>query len=138
MTNHYFLWRYQLCSRWQRLCRAFNYATARLSQDDAQTITLDCQPAAGWYPLTILTEEDVFEMAADIHGDAADTLAPYIPGACSYVGRKWETPGDDYWHARRWALDVVQDWAAQDGIVLTSDSSTSSSAPCPTKGTSHG
>ena len=139
MSIHSFLWRYyQYRFRWHRFYRAFRYAMARLSQDDAQTIIRDCQSSAGWYPLMILTEKDVFEMAADIHGDAADALAPYIPGACDYVGSKWESPGDGYWYALRLALDVVQDGAALDGVFPASDSSISSSTPCPVKGISHG
>ncbi|MDD4616725.1 MAG: hypothetical protein PHW76_06400 [Alphaproteobacteria bacterium] len=134
MTTSLSLWSYRLHCRWKRLCRAFDYATAQLSQNDAQTLIMDCQPLAGWYPLMVLTEDDVFEMAADLHGDAADALAPYIPGACDYVGRKWEASGDDYWHARHWALEIAQEWVAQEGVAVLS----TPSLPNSQKGTCHG
>ena len=89
----------------------------RLSQDDAQSIILDCRLPAGWYPLMTLSPDDVHDMAIDLYGDAAHTLDPYLHGACECVARKWDQSGDDHWHAREWALDLALQGAAQDGIV---------------------
>jgi hypothetical protein len=110
--------RWRIFQRWQRLRRAVAYAAGRLSQDGAQSIILDCRPPAGWYPLMTLSPEDVRAMAADLYGDVA-ALDPYLDGACESVARKWDDPRDDHWRARQWALELVLQDAAADGIVLT-------------------
>ena len=66
-----------------------------------------------------MSPDDVRDMARDLYGDAAHALAPYLHGACADVERKWDQSGDDYWHARDWALDLARQGAAQDGIVLS-------------------
>jgi hypothetical protein len=105
--------------RWRR---AFAYATGRLSRDDAQWILIDCTSPAGWHTLTLLATGDVRDMAVEMYGDVAQALDPYLDGACENVACKWDTPGDDVWHARQWALDKAIEWAAEDGIHLASDS----------------
>lgn len=112
------IWRWRIRPRLQRCRRALAYAMGRLSPDDAQWLLIDCQPIAGWYPLTTLCEGDVFGLAADRYGDAADALAPYIPAACERVAGKWETPCDDGWHARNWAIEIALEYAAQDGVLI--------------------
>ena len=112
-------WRWRMLQRWQRLRRAVAYATGHLSEDDAQSIILDCRLSAGWYPLMTLSPDDVGEMATGLYGDAAHSLDPYLDGACECVARKWDQTGDEHWHAREWALDLALQGAAQDGIVLS-------------------
>lgn len=119
MKRPFSAWRWRMLQRWQRLRRAVAYATGRLSQDDAQSIILDCRLPAGWYPLMTLSPDDVQDMAIGLYGDAALPLRPYLHGACECVARKWDQPGDEHWHAREWALDLALQGAAQDGIVLT-------------------
>jgi len=102
---------------WQRLRRAYAYATGRLSADDAQTILIECQDSAGWYPLSTLCTDDLFDHAIATHGDPALKIKPYLPAACEYVSRKWEA-GDDYYSPLDFAFDTARDYAAQDGIDL--------------------
>ena len=111
LSNFAFSMRY----RYRHLRRAFAYATNRLSPDDAQQVILDCGDAAGWYPLMTLAPCDVLDMAISRHGDPALSLKPYLPSACEYAARKWES-GDDYYHALDFALDTALEFAAQDGI----------------------
>jgi len=103
--------------RYHHFRRAFAYATNRLSCDNAQHVILDCRDAAGWYPVMTLTPSDVLDMAISRHGDPAHSLKPYLPSACEYAARKWES-GDDYYNALGFALDTALEFAAQDGIDL--------------------
>jgi hypothetical protein len=119
MNRSLFTLRWQILHRWRRIRRAVAYAGGRLSEDDAQSIILDCRLPAGWYPLMTLSPDDVREMATGLYGDAVHALDPYLDGACECVARKWDHTGDEHWHAREWALDLALQGAAQDGIVLT-------------------
>jgi len=58
-------------------------------------------------------------MAVERYGDQARVLNDYLPGACATVANKWDSPGDDRWHARNWALEIALDAAGQDGIGMT-------------------
>jgi hypothetical protein len=100
------------------LARAWRYAAGTVSADDAQRIILDCRGPAGWHPLLVLTVEDTLEQA---HEEFADhpALPRLIADACFQVGDKWESYGDELWEARRWAIEVAQRYAADEGIALT-------------------
>ena len=114
-------YRYRIANRLHLLRRALAYATGQLSADDAQDIILDCRDAAGWYPLMILTCQNVMDDAIDEYGDPARALENYLPAACAQVARKWECYGDEYANACSWALDTAKEYAAQDGLHLVSE-----------------
>ena len=119
LARRLFTFRWQLRFRCQRLRRAFCYAADRLSQQDAELIVLDCEHAARSYPLASLSPDSVLHMAVERYGDQARVLTDYLPGACASVASKWDSPGDDRWHARNWALEIALDAAGQDGIGMT-------------------
>ena len=50
-------WCYRLSKTFERLQRAVQYGTGRLSADTARHIMLDCRIDAGWHPLLILTSK---------------------------------------------------------------------------------
>jgi hypothetical protein len=104
-------------SKLKRFHRAWRYATGALSEDDAQTVMLDCREPAGWHPLLILTVEDTLDQALETYADHP-ALRDMIAAACSRVGHKWEEYGDAIHEARRWAIEVAEDYARQDNIVL--------------------
>ena len=104
-------------SKLKRFHRAWRYATGALSEDDAQTVMLDCRGPAGWHPLLILTVEDTLDQALQTYADHP-ALRDMIAAACSRVGHKWEEYGDAIHEARRWAIEVAEDYARQDNIVL--------------------
>ncbi len=100
-----------------RLARAWRYFTERLSADDAQRIMLDCRDPAGWHLLLVLTVADTLEQARETFADHPD-LPRLIPVGCSRVDDKWESYGDELYEARRWAIDIAEGYAADEGIVL--------------------
>ncbi|MDE1990303.1 MAG: hypothetical protein KGI82_07505 [Betaproteobacteria bacterium] len=110
-------WKYRLKARVKRLCHAWRYATGTLSADDAQTMIVECQDPAGWYPLMILTVEDALEYAREMFVDHP-TLRRFIADGCARVGHKWETYGDELAEAFRWAAELAEEYAASEGIIL--------------------
>lgn len=111
------LWRYRARLRLTRFVRAWRYFTGRLSADDAQSIMLDCRAPAGWHPLLVLTVEDTLEQARETFADHPQ-LPRLIADGCARVGDKWESYGDELYEARRWAIDVAERYAADEGIAL--------------------
>jgi hypothetical protein len=108
---------FRLRYSYQRLHRAFAYASGRLSPGEAQTILIECQDYAGWYPLNTLCVEDLLSHAACLHGDNAQLLTPYLRDACERVSRKWDS-GDDLNIAFDLALETAAGYAAHDGVTL--------------------
>jgi hypothetical protein len=111
------LWRYGAKNHAQRLSRAWRYCTGRLTADDAQWIMFECQRPAGCHPLLTLTVEDTLEQARETLADHPE-LPRLIADGCEHVGNKWESYNDDLYHARQWAIDLAQDYAANEGITL--------------------
>jgi hypothetical protein len=103
--------------RAQRLWRAWRYFTGQLSADDAQTVMLDCERPAGWHPLLILTVDEALEQAREIFADRPD-LRRLIADGCARVGHKWESYNDELYEARRWAIELAQEYAAGEGLPL--------------------
>ncbi len=110
-------WRFYVCYRVARLCRAWAYFHGNLNADDAQRIMLDCEYAAGWYPLLVLTVEDTLEQAREIFADHPD-LRRLTNDGCARVGDKWESYNDELYEARRWAIDLAAEYAAAEAIPL--------------------
>ncbi|MGD9920468.1 MAG: hypothetical protein AB7V13_03335 [Pseudorhodoplanes sp.] len=102
-------------AQWQR---AWRYAVDRLSTNDAQRMMLDCRNPAGWYPLLVLTVEDTLEQAREDIVDNPE-LPRLIADGCARVADKWESYNDELWEARRWAIGLAKDYAADEGIALT-------------------
>ena len=101
-------------ARWRR---SWRYATDCLSADEAQRIMLDCRCPAGWHPLLVLTVEDTLEQVREDIVDHPD-LPRLIADGCARVGTKWESYNDELWEARRWAINLAREYAADEGIAL--------------------
>jgi hypothetical protein len=101
----------------KRLLRAWRYAFQTLSEDDAQTIILDCEPAAGWRALLTLADAGVLEQARTLYADHP-ALNVLVAEACTHVARKWENHSDDLHQAESWALDLVAQYATDLAINL--------------------
>ena len=98
--------------------RAWRYAIDGLSPDDAQRMMLDCRDAAGWHPLLVLTVEDTLEQAREDIADHPE-LPRLLADGCARVADKWESYNDELWEARRWAIGLAKEYAADEGITLT-------------------
>ena len=109
-------WSYRLRRTCQRLRRAIEYATGKLSTDSAQQIMFDCRCAAGQYPLLILDTSETLNQARELFTDHP-ALPHLIEAACSMVASKWED-GDQGYEARRWAIEIVSDYAKRTNIAL--------------------
>jgi hypothetical protein len=79
---------------------------------------LDCRFPAGWHPLLVLTVEDTLEQTREELADHPD-LPRLISDGCARVGDKWESYNDERWEARRWAIGLAKEYAADEGITLT-------------------
>lgn len=110
--------RYRAGYRLAQWRQAWRYAIGRLSADDAQRLILDCRYRAGWHSLLVLTVEDTLEQALEDIVDHPE-LPCLIAAGCARVGIKWEANDDQLWEARRWAIDLAKEYAADEGIALT-------------------
>lgn len=122
-------YRYRMRASLARLARAWRYFTGRLPSDDAQRIILDCRQPAGWWLLLVLAVEDTLELARETFADHPE-LPRLIADGCARVDAKWESNGSDLYEARRWAIDLAEGYAADEGITLTrlDDEATAASA----------
>lgn len=109
--------RFRASYRFAQWRRAWRYGTDRLGAEDAQRIMLDCRFSAGWHPLLVLTVEDTLEQARESFADHPD-LPRLIADGCARVGDKWESYNDELWEARRWAIGLAKEYAADEGIAL--------------------
>lgn len=112
-----FRWRLAWQARIYRVLRAVRYASGRLSADDAQTIVCDCEPVAGWFPLLTLTADATLDQALEEYAEHPE-LRRLVREACSYVGHRWESYGDELQEARSWAMEKVREYAALEHIEL--------------------
>jgi hypothetical protein len=110
--------RYRAGYRLAQWRRAWRYAIDGLSPNDAQRMMLDCRGPAGWHPLLVLTVEDTLEQAREELADHPE-LPRLIADGCARVGDKWESYNDELWEARRWAIGLAREYAADEGITLT-------------------
>ncbi len=109
--------RYRAGYRLAQWRRAWRYAIDRLSPYDAQRMMLDCRDAAGWHPLLVLTVEDALEQAREDIVDHPE-LPRLLADGCARVADKWEAYNDELWEARRWAISLAKEYAADEGIAL--------------------
>lgn len=89
----------------------------RLSADDAQTMMFECRYPAGWHPLLVLTIEDTLEQARETFADHPE-LPRLIADGCARVGGKWESYNDKLYEAHRWAIELAEGDATDEGVTL--------------------
>lgn len=111
------LMRWRAREAMKRVGRAVRYATNSISEDDAQQIIYDCQPTSGWYPIETFSVETVLEQAADRWGDNP-ALPALAAEACRRVWNKWDGTQHASDAAEEWAMDLIEEYAAADGVVL--------------------
>lgn len=112
-TRFYFRW----TNRLQRWGRAWRYATGTWSRDDAGWIILDAQPVAGYTILETLDTDSVIEWAEELFG-SHPRMAEWAASAVARVGYKWSGTGDIQSAASDWAIDLIRQYAADDGVTL--------------------
>lgn len=110
--------RYRLRSRLSRWQEAYAYARGRMTPNQALSMLWECQHTAGTYCLVSLDSESVLEAARDRWNDH-----PALPGLCdsaaSRVASKWEDHTEVRSSCEDWALDLVEDYARGEGVILT-------------------
>lgn len=94
---------------------AFAYATGRLTVVQAQEIVCQCEPVAGWHPLTTLAVDDVLEDALERYRDHP-ALADYIARGCARVAHRYDNSGEELSFARNWAIEEAVTYAADDDV----------------------
>lgn len=110
--------RYRVANTAKRCLRAWRYATNHLSEDDAGWIIADVQPLSGYAVLETIDAASVLEWAEELYGPHPK-LAEWVRDAIQRVGQKWQSSGDAQNAASDWAIDLVRDYAAQEGVELT-------------------
>ena len=109
--------RYRARAWRRRLQLAWRYTMRRLSPEDAQHFMQECYDRAGWHPLLVPAVEDALDHARGIFADHPE-LPRLIADGCACVGGRRESYGDELYDARRWAIDIAESAAAEEGIIL--------------------
>jgi hypothetical protein len=109
--------RYRLSERTKRYGCAWRYATHRTKRDDGLRLIYEGEQAAGYYSLECLSLDTVCERAAEKWGEVPG-MREWAVDAAARVARKWESGGDAVYAAEDWALDLVKEYARDDGIEL--------------------
>ncbi len=107
-----------LSVRVDRLCRAWRYAWGGITTDDAQHLLAECEDYAGWYALLTLSAEDTLKSAREIYEDRPE-LPDLIWRGCELVRYKWISHDGELYEARRWAVELAAEYAAQNGTPLS-------------------
>lgn len=102
----------------QRYARAWRYATRRSTREDGLRMIYDAEHAAGNYSLESISLMDVIKRAKEKWGDVPG-LEDWAGDATARVGKKWESGGETVYAAEDWALDLIKEYAADDGVTLT-------------------
>lgn len=108
---------YRTRARFSRYALAWRYLHHSLSCDDARGMIWELQDRAEYQILETLDLESTLESARDRWGDIPE-LPKLCARAIARVGSKWESTGDAASAAEDWALDLIPDYAEQDGITL--------------------
>ena len=116
----------------KRLRLAFDYLLGRLSDEQALLIIADCRKTAGWHPLLVLNRGDVLNEARETFVDNPH-LRRLTARACLQVERNCVGHWNELVHARAWAIRLVQDYAKEEGILLTRWDDVMDPSPKPTR-----
>lgn len=118
VRNAYHTARHRLRYRLERYGRAWRYLRHGMTADDAHHFIYEAEHAGGSYSLASFTVEMVMEAATERWGDVPG-MVQWASDAASRVSGKWT---DDYSGladaAVDWAMTIIPDYAAADGITL--------------------
>src|SRR5258708_1113127 len=89
-----------------------------MDMTQANDIILNCQAAAGWYPLETFSVDSCLQTALDCYWEDHPELESLVQSACEGVASKWESAGHAASAAEDWALDLVPEYAQARGIEL--------------------
>lgn len=109
--------RYDTRKALRRHARAFRYAIGRTSHDDALNLLYDAEALSNHYALCSISAESLQEDALDLF-EPFPGLERYCEEAVSRVASKWEDGGETTGAALDWALSLVREYAAADGVAL--------------------
>lgn len=116
--NAYHTARHRLRYRLERYGRAWRYARAAMTSEDAHQFIYEAEHAAGHYSLAWFTVDELKEAAAERWGDMPE-MAQWASDAAARVSGKWSGEGGELAGAAvDWALSLIPDYAAQDGVKL--------------------
>jgi len=102
----------------ERAGLAYRYLTETLSEDDASRLVGEVQPFSGWFPLETISVEQVVETSGDRWSNPAEEIRPLAEQACRRVWNKWDSTGDIPSSAEDWAMDLIAEYAEEDGLTL--------------------
>lgn len=97
---------------------AWRFAAGTMTRDDAHWLSYHADCAAECWPLVSIETDSVLELAEDKWGKHPE-LSRLASDATRRVWNKWNSNGDEQNAACDWAMDLIEEYAEADGIVLT-------------------
>ena len=104
--------------RLERARLAWGVLTGTLTPMQARTLTCDLEAISGSYALESFERDVVLSMARERWGDVAE-LPDMVWSACARVASKWDCNGDNGSSAEGWAMEMIEDYAQQRGVILS-------------------
>lgn len=109
---------YATKARFHRFARGLRYAFGTWTADDALQMEYESNCLTGSWPLECVDAEGVAELARDLFGEHPG-MQRWSMEAVARVAQKWSSTGDMTSAAQDWALDLLTEYAATDGVTLT-------------------
>ena len=114
---HFALWRWKVRHALERIGVGLRYACGRSTVDDWSRLSHDSQVGSSCYGLSYFSADDVVESLIDLYGDN-QAFQEMAERAARRVWNKWNGTGDETGAAIDWAVDLVKEYAAEDGVEL--------------------
>lgn len=105
--------------RWgaERAARGFRYAIGRATPTDGMRLLCEAERLCGHYALCSISAESVLNDMLDQY-EPHPALARLCEQAAARVANKWSDSGDTSAAAIDWAMNLVREYAAEDGVAL--------------------
>lgn len=94
------------------------FANGKLNQHDAYDMMYRLQHIIGEFTLESFSVEDTIVRAQSRWSNPESDFRKYVKDACARVWGKWSSLGEIESEAQDWALDLVREYATEDGINL--------------------
>lgn len=109
--------RYKLKDFVLRARQGWRWMRGTLTREDARDMQWKIDHLAGWYPLVVLSVDDIKEQLEDMY-ESQPQFDELADRAASRVYSKFDDYSDMRSNAQDWAVDLVRDYAVADRVAL--------------------
>jgi hypothetical protein len=110
---------YYECQKSIEMARlGYLFANGKLTEDDARTMLYECERAVGCFSLQTISVESILDTAGYRWANAAEEIRGIAWEACCRVSEKWPGSESVTEASEDWALELIAEYAQDEGIIL--------------------